>query len=142
MIYNAKKKSKKCNILIFDFKKFKRETSQIIRIDPGDPNTGSRKHSVYRFFDNKDRYICEVRYGGPTANALQRGLWSHTEKGSHYFKSVTGWIDYKYNQKLVTLISHALNSTKASHKSALEIIDKNIKKRVPECVKQKRSSNK
>ena len=24
------------------------------------------------------RYICEVRYGGATANALQRGFWTHT----------------------------------------------------------------
>ena len=26
-------------------------------------------------------YICEVRYGGASANALQRGLWTNTKNG-------------------------------------------------------------
>ena len=40
-------------------------------------------------------YICEVRYGDATANALQRGLWTHTRRSLKYFDSVTnGWIDY------------------------------------------------
>ena len=38
-----------------------------------------RKHPVYRFYDDAGGYVCEVRYGGADANALQRGLWTHTK---------------------------------------------------------------
>ena len=142
LIYDEKKRPKKCNILTFDFEQFKQNASKIIRIDPGDEESGNRKHPVYCFFDKDDDYICEVRYGQANANALQRGLWSNTRKGIHYFDSVTeGWITYKYNHKLVELISHALNSTKASHKSAIKIIVKDIEKRSSELKNQTIRSN-
>jgi hypothetical protein len=68
-----------------------------------------------------------VRYGGASANALQRGLWTNTKNGLNYFDSVTnGWIDYSHNKILVQLFSHALVSSSAGHKSALEKIKEDI----------------
>jgi len=87
-----------------------------------------RKHPVYRFYDQSDRYICEVRYGGASANALQRGLWTHTKNGVHFFDSITGdWIDYSHNKLLVELFSHALVSEASAHRESLEILKQNIK---------------
>jgi hypothetical protein len=68
-----------------------------------------------------------VRYGGASANALQRGLWTNTKNGLNYFDSVTnGWIDYSHNKILVQLFSHALVSSSAGHESALEKIKEDI----------------
>ena len=69
-----------------------------------------------------DHYICEVRYGDAAANALQRGLWTHTKNGLKYFDSITGgWIDYSHNLILVSLFSHALVSSEAGHTLALVV---------------------
>ena len=86
-----------------------------------------RKHPVFRFYDELGKYICEVRYGGASANALQRGLWTNTKNATHYFYSVTnGWIDYSDNLVLITLFSHALISTATGHEKALEILKSDI----------------
>jgi hypothetical protein len=75
----------------------------------------------------KGDYVCEVRYGDAAANALQRGLWTHTKNGLKYFDSITGgWIDYSHNKVLVALFSHALVSSEAGHSSALEKIKEDI----------------
>ena len=72
-------------------------------------------------------YICEVRYGGKEANALQRGLWTDTKKGIEYFDSITGgWINYSHNLVLVKLFSQALVSSKKGHQSALTKIKEDI----------------
>lgn len=72
-------------------------------------------------------HICEVRYGDAAANALQRGLWTHTKNGLKYFDSVTaGWIDYSHNKVLVALFSDALVSSEAGHSTALEKIKEDI----------------
>lgn len=77
----------------------------------------------------------EVRYGGAAANALQRGLWTHTKRALKYFDSVTsGWIDYSHNPTLVKLFSHALVATAKSHDAALLKIKEDIDE-------QKRASN-
>ena len=121
LIYNEKKQL--CNILVFDYEKAKRQTARIVRENEG----RGRKHPVYRFYDENDKYICEVRYGGASANALQRGLWTNTKNGLNYFDSVTnGWIDYSHNKILVQLFSHALVSSSAGHESALEKIKEDI----------------
>jgi len=121
LIYNEKKQQ--CNILVFDYNRAVRETVRISRVDPG----RARKHPVYRFYNSSDEYICEVRYGDATANALQRGLWTHTKNGLKYFDSITnGWIDYSHNLVLVQLFSHALISSEAGHAIALEEIKKDI----------------
>jgi hypothetical protein len=68
-----------------------------------------------------------VRYGDAAANALQRGLWTHTKNGLKYFDSITGgWIDYSHNKVLVALFSHALVSSEAGHASALEKVKEDI----------------
>lgn len=114
--------SKRCNILIFDYERAKNGTAIIEKV-----TGGRRKHPVYRFFDKDNQYICEVRYGGPDANALQRGLWTHTKNASVYFDSLTsGWVDYSHNLVLVELFSHALISSAQGHEKALEKIKEDI----------------
>ena len=121
LIYDEKKQ--RCNILVFDYEKAQAQTARIVREDAG----RGRKHSVFRFYDEAGDYVCEVRYGDAAANALQRGLWTHTKKGLKYFDSVTnGWIDYSHNLVLVKLFSHALVSTSAGHEMALEKIKEDI----------------
>ena len=79
--------------------------------------------------DSVGNYICEVRYGGASANALQRGLWTHTKNAIPYFDSLTnGWIDYSHNYTLVKLFSLALNSSEQGHKLANEILQKDIER--------------
>ena len=121
LIYDEK--AQRCNILVFDSARAKASTARITLEDAG----RGRKHPVYRFYDSDGDYICEVRYGDATANALQRGLWTHTKNGLKYFDSITGgWIDYSHNKVLVALFSHALVSSEAGHASALETIEADI----------------
>ena len=118
LIYNEE--NQRCNILVFDYN---RATSEVacIRREEG------RKHPVYRFYNIAGDYICEVRYGDATANALQRGLWTHTKNGLSYFESITGgWVDYSHNPLLVELFSHALVSSSAGHTAALAEIKEDI----------------
>jgi hypothetical protein len=111
LIYDEK--NKKCNIMIFDFEKARSETASII-LEKG------RKHPVFRFFDKANNYICEVRYGDASANALQRGLWTNTKTAKQYFTSATnGWIDYSDNLLLIKLFSCALVATVKGHQDAL-----------------------
>jgi hypothetical protein len=130
LIYNEKKKQ--CNIMVFDHEKAKQETSRIVYIGNGESfgnkkNGKSRMHPIFMFLDDKNNYICEVRYGGASANALQRGLWTQTKNALPYFDSLTnGWIDYSHNHTLVKLFSLALNSTEESHKEANIILQKDI----------------
>ncbi len=121
LIYDEK--NQRCNILVFDYERAINRTARIVREDTG----RGRKHAVYCFYDADGDYICEVRYGGPAANALQRGLWTNTRNGLKYFDSLTnGWIDYSHNLILVKLFSHALISSSAGHESALEKIKEDI----------------
>ncbi len=122
LIYDEK--SNRCNILVFDYEKAATRTVRISRESKGK----GRKHPVFRFYDSDDSYICEVRYGDATANALQRGLWTHTKNGLNYFDSITnGWIDYSHNLVLVELFSNALVSSVAGHQKALEQVKEDIK---------------
>ena len=121
LIYDEK--NKKCNILVFDYEKAQKNTNQIIL----EKNERGRKHPVFRFYDINKNYICEVRYGGKEANALQRGLWTNTKTGIEYFDSVTGdWINYSHNSILVKLFSQALVSSKKGHESAIKKIKADI----------------
>jgi hypothetical protein len=127
LIYDEKEQ--KCNIMVFDSEKASRSVSKIVLEDGSEP-TGKGKgrlHPCYRFYDTQGRYICEVRYGGASANALQRGLWTHSKNGSEYFDSISGgWIDYSHNLILVELFSHALVSESTAHTQALSILKENI----------------
>jgi len=130
LIYNEK--MKRCNIMVFDHSKAINNTARILYIGKdesfGGKKTGkSRLHPIFMFLDDKNNYICEVRYGGASANALQRGLWTNTKNATPYFDSITnGWIDYSHNLTLVRLFSLALNSTEESHKEANVILQKDI----------------
>ena len=108
---------------MFDWDRAVSQTAYIVREVGGK----GRKHPVYRFYNNSSKYICEVRYGGAAANALQRGLWTHTKNAENYFDSITnGWIDYSHNHLLVKLFSHALISSEIGHKQAFEKILEDI----------------
>ncbi len=121
LIYDEKKK--RCNILVFDYDRAKSRIAHIVLEKDGK----RRKHPVYRFYDDTGGYICEVRYGSATANALQRGLWTHTKNGLKYFDSVTnGWIDYSHNLVLVKVFSHALLATAKGHEAALAKLKEDI----------------
>ena len=121
LIYDEK--AQRCNIMVFDYDRARDATERIVREEAGK----GRKHPVYRFYDSKGDYICEVRYGNAAANALQRGLWTHTKNGRKYFDSVTnGWVNYSHNLILVKLFSHALVSSDVGHKDALEKIKTDI----------------
>lgn len=121
LIYDEK--NQRCNIMIFDYERAKRTVASIVRVDSG----RGRKHPIYKFSDRRGEYICEVRYGGSSANALQRGLWTHTRNGAKCFESVTnGWVDYSHNQALVKLFSHALVASGSGHVEALESVKNDI----------------
>lgn len=120
-VYDEKRK--RCNILVFDYGRAIQRTSLIAR----QAAAQGRKHPVYRFYDKAQGYICEVRYGDAAANALQRGLWTHTRKGEAYFRSITnGWIDYSTNDTLVKLFSHGLVASERGHLAALEAVKTDI----------------
>jgi hypothetical protein len=121
LIYNEKQL--RCNILVFDYDHAKTQVASIQYSEEGK----GRKHPVYRFYDSANHYICEVRYGGATANALQRGFWTHTKNAVKYFDSLTdGWIDYSLNPVLVKLFSHALLATSKVHEVVLQELKKDI----------------
>jgi hypothetical protein len=123
LIYNEKQK--KCNIMVFDYERARKATRKIVRLQKGK----RRKHPVYTFLDEIGRYICEVRYGSATANALQRGLWTHTKRASEYFTSLTnGWIDYAENMTLVRLLSLALNASEKGHQEAVIVLQEDIER--------------
>ena len=122
LIYDEKKK--KCNILIFDYDKARLAVTKIEKRVAGQ---SGRKHPVYVFLDTNNNYLFEVRYGGKTENALQRGLWTNTKNAEIYFDSVTnGWITYAHNLELVKLIALALNSRQKSHTQANQILQNDI----------------
>lgn len=131
LIYDEKKQ--RCNILIFDYEKAKSAVTKIVYEQAANGNVEKkgqgkgRIHPVYRFYDKNNEYVFEVRYGSGTANALQRGLWTHTKNGFKYFDSITGgWIEYKHNLVLVRVLSHALLSTGKGHEAALAELIKDI----------------
>lgn len=129
LIYDEK--NQRCNILVFDYHRAESETVRISR----EEGMRGRVHPVYRFYNSNNNYVCEVRYGDAAANALQRGLWTHTRNGLNYFDSITGgWIDYSHNLILVKLFSHALVSSESGHHEAFEKVKADI-------INMKQSSN-
>ncbi|NCN24826.1 hypothetical protein GW918_01945 [Candidatus Berkelbacteria bacterium] len=134
LIYDEEKQ--RCNIMIFNHQKAMNKTHRIIFVDKNKKfdrlakkiiEGKGRKHPIFMFIDAGGNYICEVRYGGAQANALQRGLWTHTKNAVSYFDSLTNrWIDYSHNHTLVKLFSLALNSSERGHKLANSILQKDI----------------
>lgn len=120
-----------CNILIFDAERALNDVDRIVLEGAGSGSSKGkgRLHPVYKFLNKAGEYICEVRYGGKTANALQRGLWTHTKHAEQYFHSATnGWIKYEHNKEIIELIKLALNSSSNAHKEANEILEKDIER--------------
>lgn len=123
LIYDEK--NNLCNVLIFNKEKAIRETAKILLEKEGK----GRAHPVYRFYNKQGQYIFEVRYGDAKANALQRGIWTHTKNAPDYFYSITnGWVKYEHNLVLYKLFSHALVSSINGHKQALLKIEDDISK--------------
>ncbi len=117
LIYDEKKKL--FNIMIFDLAA---AYFSVMKIKYTPPQKG-RKHPVYRFYGKNDEYIFEVRYGGTGANALQRGMWTHTKNAERFFKSITGgWMKYDVNKILLSLFARALVASKEKHKKILKIL--------------------
>lgn len=123
LIYDERKK--RCNILIFDYEKARRSITKIKKVS----ETRGRLHPLFLFLDAEENYICEVRYGGATANALQRGLWTHTRRALAYFDSLTnGWVDYSHNHTLVRLFSLALVASEQGHAEANGTLQQDIER--------------
>lgn len=102
LIYNETKNT--CSIMVYDFEKAKNNITKIIKELPG----GRRKHPVYKFFNGND-YLFEIRYGGPSANALQRGVWTHTKNANNSFINITGGsIQYTTRTNLLQLLSQLM----------------------------------
>lgn len=125
LIYREGKKQ--CCIMVFDLGSLVNNTDRIVFIPKGHKYnydtekveiSKGRKHPIFMFLDKEGKYICEVRYGNAAANALQRGLWTHTQHAEKHFNRLTDWINYDHNLDLVTLIRLALNSTADGHKKA------------------------
>ena len=131
-----REKDMECNIMVFDFNKMKADTDKIVFINKGQRYDfqdhkvvagKGRSHPIYMFLNQQDGYICEVRYGGAAANALQRGFWTHTIHAANYFNSLTnGWITYRHNLTLVKLFRLALNASEEGHKKANIILQDDI----------------
>lgn len=133
LIYREDKKE--CCMATFKLEKAIQNTARIVKVDENnklDKTTGTvvpakgRLHPVFLFLNENNEYICEVRYGGKSANALQRGLWTHTKNAAPYFTYLTDWISYEHNMVLVKLFSLALNSTKEAHIAANDILQEGI----------------
>ncbi|MBI8999752.1 hypothetical protein M0E87_02785 [Corynebacterium sp. CCM 9185] len=124
LIYQEDKKQ--CAIMVFDISALPERTSVIERVEPG---SRGRKHPVWHFLDSDGEYICEVRYGGKSANALQRGLWTDSKKAANHFRFITdGWITYDHNLVLTDLFAKALNSTAEAHQLALQPMNIELQK--------------
>lgn len=125
-----REEEKKCNIMIFDYSKVKENTARIEYISGKEGVSGQgkgRTHPIYAFYDAQGHYICEVRYGGASANALQRGFWTNTKRAADYFTSATnGWISYEHNPEIIKLIRLALNATQEGHKKANEALQHDL----------------
>jgi hypothetical protein len=106
-----------CNILTFDFKTALNNVAYIHRLTP----QGRRRHVAYRFFDADNVRIFEVRCGGKSSNALQRGLWTHTTHSIKYFNSIfKQWPIWTVNAPLLELISKSLIAPTKGHIAALQ----------------------
>ncbi|OIR44379.1 hypothetical protein BJP08_01465 [Corynebacterium sp. NML140438] len=118
--------AKQCAIMVFDISALPERTCVIERVEPG---LRGRKHPVWQFLDSEGNYICEVRYGGKSANALQRGLWTDSRKAAKHFRFITDqWITYDHNLVLTELFAKALNSTVEAHQLALQPINTELQK--------------
>jgi len=116
LIYNEKEI--KLKVIVFDLQK---AYSSVRKVKFSPPRKIGKKKTfpIYKFFNNKDEYIFEVRYGDAKANALQRGMWTHTENARQFFKELLAG-GYKINEPLIRLIAKVLVSRKDTHEKILK----------------------
>lgn len=66
-------------------------------------NGGIDKYEIFKFYDEQNKYLFEVRYGegggGKAANALQRGLWTNTKKENSSFLYICKDINYQIDDE-------------------------------------------
>jgi len=123
LIYNEKEM--KFKVVVFDLQKAYSSVGKIQFLPPR--KIGRKKtFPIYKFFDNKGNYIFEVRYGDAKANALQRGMWTHTENAAPFFRELLGG-SYKINESLINLISKILVSKEKKHKEILKLFPQSKK---------------
>lgn len=126
-IYNEKALS--FRIMVFDLTKAFSFVKKVQFFPPRKFGTDRQTFPIYKFFGENDQYIFEVRYGDAKANALQRGLWTHSENAKLFFEELLEGT-YKINEPLITLISKILVSKKDKHEEVLKLFPKS--KRYPE----------
>jgi len=126
-IYNEKALS--FRIMVFDLTKAFSFVKKVQCFPPRKFGTDRQTFPIYKFFGENDQYIFEVRYGDAKANALQRGLWTHSENARLFFEELLEGT-YKVNEPLITLISKILVSKKDKHEEVLKLFPKS--KRYPE----------
>ncbi len=118
-IYNEKKMTFK--VVVFNLRKAY-DSTKIIKFFP--PRKLGRKMTfpVYKFFDEKNGYMFEVRYGDAKANALQRGLWTNTKNANaySYFRELLNG-SYTINEPLINLLSKILVSSEEKHKELFKL---------------------
>ncbi|OGY22960.1 MAG: hypothetical protein A2172_03445 [Candidatus Woykebacteria bacterium RBG_13_40_15] len=126
LIYNEKQLNFK--IVVFDLSRAYQSVRQIKFYPPRKLGL-KQTFPIYKFYNEKGQYIFEVRYGGVSANALQRGLWTHTENAKPYFRELLSG-SYKINESLINLISKILVSPKDKHEEILKLFPQSKEKSV------------
>lgn len=117
LIYNEKDMTFK--IIVFDLEKAYSSVKKVKFFPPR--KLGKKKtHPIYKFFGVKNQYIFEVRYGDTKANALQRGMWTHTENAGLFFKVLLSG-SYEINEPLLKLMSKVLTARKSKHEQLLKM---------------------
>lgn len=126
LIYNEREMLFK--IVVFDLKRAYNSVRHI-KFLPSRKLGRKKTFPIYKFYDAKNEYIFEVRYGDVKANALQRGMWTHTENAKSYFRLLLSG-SYKINEPLINLISKVLVSPKARHEEILRLFPQSKQKSV------------
>lgn len=126
LIYNEKKMTFK--IIRFELQQAYKAVRHIKFSPPRKLGT-KKTFPIYKFFDVKNNYIFEIRYGDVKANALQRGMWTHTERASQYFTELLSGV-YAINVPLINLISKVLVSSKKTHEEVLKLFPQSKEKSV------------
>ena len=116
LIYNEKEM--KFKVIVFDLRKAYSSVKRI-KFLPSRKIGRKKTFPIYKFFNKKDEYIFEVRYGDAKANALQRGMWTHTENAEQFFKKLLAG-GYQINEPLICLIAKILVSRKNAHEKILK----------------------
>lgn len=119
LIYDEKNKTFK--IILFDLEKAYNSVSKIKYFPPRKYGKDRETFPIYKFFATDEQYIFEVRYGGAGANALQRGMWTHTENASPFFNEILNGT-YEINEPLIKLVSKILVSPREKHEKILDLL--------------------